>query len=371
MKLEAVIHPSSISRYDPKFDPDIHIAVEDLASSAFRSKMIGLPVTAYHHDTMRAVSLLYERKLALTAQNMRAVLIELHKTMPTPQQLGNKLLQSKGLPANQENLWRVLPLVSKDAGGPGVLGEVTQFWRQGDKWLVAMELNNVSAFQKKLIKKGGALGEVSLTHAVIGNIIEPLEISFTIQGLRTGSTINRIVSASANHPHVKSRKMSDVVVEDPACPIRSLYDKLEPENKSLFMAALQSVKQASVGSRNINESRLAELEKSIDTIQTSVANALQELGPNYFGNIRQRTADEWKTDPASLVTANEFILAAAVNNMHKRKRDNDELDKALEDISGGNRIVAASTRQKTAAAPADDEFFKELRLMRATLKNMP
>jgi hypothetical protein len=191
MKLEAVVHPTSISRHDPAFDPDIHIAVEVLSSPAFAAKMIGVPVTAYHHDTMRAVDIMYARKEPLTASNMRRALIELHQTQPTAMELAKAQLGKNNPAVTQHSLsaiWQKVPEVIQNARGPGVFGSVTAFWRQGDRWLVAIDLDpsRMGEFQKRLVKQGGALGEVSLTHAVIDGTIEPLELSFTIQGLRTG-----------------------------------------------------------------------------------------------------------------------------------------------------------------------------------------
>jgi len=384
MKLEATVHPISISQNDANFNPDIHIGVEVLSSQLFRKKMIGLPVTAYHHDTMKAIQLLTMRKVPLTASNMAKVLQELHNNLPTPQELARQVLKKEGRTMSAKNIWKTMPLVTEQAGGPGVLGRVTKYWRDGQKWMVAIELNNISNFQKKLIKKGGALGEISLTHAVIGNVIEPLEISFTIQGLRTGSTINRIVSASAKS--YKQQKMSDCTVieeevlskdvttaidEESQDPAHSFYQNLPNDNdRGKFMEIIRSVKSASSAGAEANSKRLRELEDSMSLVQESVVQALNEMNDGCFGKIAQNSPEQWKSNPSSLATANQFILAAAANNYNKRKRDTEELDKALEDISTTPRVVAASSRQKTRDTQAEDEFFKELRNMRAHLRTL-
>lgn len=384
MKLEATVHPISISQNDANFNPDIHIGVEVLSSQLFRKKMIGLPVTAYHHDTMKAIQLLTMRKVPLTASNMAKVLQELHNNLPTPQELARQVLKKEGRTMSAKNIWKTMPLVTEQAGGPGVLGRVTKYWRDGQKWMVAIELNNISNFQKKLIKKGGALGEISLTHAVIDNVIEPLEISFTIQGLRTGSTINRIVSASAKS--YKQQKMSDCTVieeevlsnevtttidEESQDPAHSFYQNLPNDaDRGKFMEIIRGVKSASSAGAEANSKRLRELEDSMNLVQESVVQALNEMNDGCFGKIAQNSPEQWKSNPSSLATANQFILAAAANNYNKRKRDTEELDKALEDISTAPRVVAASSRQKTRDTQAEDEFFKELRNMRAHLKTL-
>lgn len=98
MKLEAIVHPTSISQHDNYFDPSIHIAEEVLSSEEFKKKMIGLPVTAYHHDTMKAVHLIQKRRKELSGENMRLALIELHKNLPSSLQLARQLLKKKILP---------------------------------------------------------------------------------------------------------------------------------------------------------------------------------------------------------------------------------------------------------------------------------
>lgn len=390
MKLEAIVHPTSISRNDPKFDPSIHIPVEVLASSTFKKKMIGLPVTAYHHDTMKAVNMIYRRREKLSADTMRKTLIELNESQPGPLQLARQVLKRRKVPASVENIWQILPEVISHARGPGVLGTVTDFWRSGDQWLVAVEIDakKISSFQMKLIKKGGALGEISLTHAVLDDgVIEPLELSFTIQGLRTGSAINRIVSASAKHHLHHLLKMADIVEQKsfpgmetdldsiPSDPIRIFYDKLDPALQSDFVSCLANVKQMSTKCSSVNEARLADLEKAMNLVQEATANALNELGPTCFGSIRPRSKEDWTRHPESLATANEFILAAAANSLNKRKRDNDELDEALKDITGGgmsnSRVVAASRASKPKDTTPDDDFFRELRSMRQALKALP
>ena len=91
MKLEAIVHPTSISQHDNYFDPSIHIAEEVLSSEEFKQKMVGLPVTAYHHDTMKAVHLIQKRRKELSGENMRMALIELHKNLPSSLQLADMI----------------------------------------------------------------------------------------------------------------------------------------------------------------------------------------------------------------------------------------------------------------------------------------
>jgi hypothetical protein len=402
MRLEAIVHPTSISKDDPLFDPAIHIAVEVLASKTFHDKMIGLPVTAYHHDTMKAIHILNRRRHALTADNMRRALIELNGSLPGPLELARKLLKTRKVPATAANIWQVLPEVIASARGPGVLGSVTKFWREGNAWLVAIEIDKsrISAFQLKLITKGGALGEVSLTHAVLDGTIEPLELSFTIKGLRTGSAINRIVSAShytksnsiffflkekekekekeKGKEKEKERKKMDIetVNNQPEDEIRSFYNELgaiDPALQSKFLHHMKEVGVVQASMRTVNSDRLDELEKAMAQIIEATASALNEVGPACFGNIRPRTTDEWKTNVKSLATANEFILAAAANSLGKRKRENDELEDALKDLSSGQRVIAASSKVAKHAAEVkqpDDDFFRELRNMRQALKNL-
>ena len=390
MKIEAVVHPISISRKDAKFDPNIHIPVEILDSLTFRRKMVGLPVTAYHHDTMKAVDLLLRQKKPLTGPNMSIALQELHEKLPTAQELAKKMLLREGKSLSPKNVWLKMLKVTEQAGGPGVLGKVTRYWRNGQKWMVAITLNNINTFQKKLVKLGGALGDISLTHAVINNVVEPLEISLTIQGLRTGSSINRIVSASYNN--IKPVKImesiqktsdaeevllpslaatttqpeDDAVVDD---PVKNFYSELEPSVRPKFKEIISMITAASSASQEANTKRLQTLEESMDLVQRSVVQALDDM-PTYFGKLSEHSAEQWKSNPASLATANQFILAAAANNYKKRKRENDDLDKALDDIGSAPRVVAASSRQKTQETAADDIFFKELRNMRAHLKNI-
>jgi len=387
MKIEAVVHPTSISRNDARFDSNIHIPIEVLDSLTFRRKMIGLPVTAYHHDTMKAVDLLSRRKQSLTGPNMTMALQELHQKLPTAQELAKKILLREGKEPTPKNVWKKMFKVTEQAGGPGVMGKVTKYWRDGHKWMVAIDLDNINPFQKKLVKMGGALGDISLTHAVINNVIEPLEVSLTIQGLRTGSSINRIVSASSNTR--KLYKMLDMIVKDKTeteevqvaapvqqeeevvvdDPVKNFYSELEPSARGKFKEIISMVTTASAASQEAGNKRLQALEESMDLVQRSVVQALDDM-PAYFGNMGEHSAEQWKSNPASLATANQFILAAAANSYKKRKRDTDDLDKALDDISTAPRVVAASSRQKTRDAAADDEFFKELRNMRAHLKTL-
>jgi hypothetical protein len=391
MKLEAVVHPTSVSENDPNFDPSIHIAVEVLSSASFKKKMIGLPVTAYHHDTMKAVNVISRRKKELTADNMRLALIELNESLPGPLELARTLLKKRKIPGTSRNIWEVLPEVIAHARGPGVLGSVTDFWRDGDQWLVAVEINpqKISSFQMKLIKKGGALGEVSLTHVVLDGRIEPLELSFTIQGLRKGSAINRIVSASLKHHAMADMMLDQPLVVEEVCeteqdPIRRLYNKLElldrqqekkgesgPSLQSEFLATLANVKSMSVQTNKVNETRLADLEKALKVIEEGTILAFSEIGPQCFGKTNTCAQEEWSKDPRSLATANQLILAAAANNMNKRKRESDELDEVLKDVSGGPPRVIAASRAKTSNTPPEDEFWKELRTMRAALKSLP
>jgi hypothetical protein len=398
MKIEAIVHPTSISRKDKKFNPDIHIAVETLASDAFRKKMIGLPVTAYHHDTVRAINLISARGVSLNGSSMRKALIELNATLPKPQDLAKNLLVKKGIPITDANVWRALPMVNEEARGPGVLGSVTDFYRNGDQWMVKLDLNTMHDFQKRLVTKGGALGEISLTHADRKGEIEPLEVSFTIQGLRTGSTINRIISASSKSSRstIIRQTMSDntIIVEelpnktmtdpkDDHCDIRAIYESLSSkEHKEMLVRGVNNIKlmsaAAAAGSNKIDNARLAALEKSIETIQTCVVSALQEIGP-HFGAIKPRSTEEWNKDPAGLAVAAEFIFATAAHSLKSRKREHDELDEALSDISG-SRLVQASTATHHQAAkiqrtkePVPDEneaFFNNLRSIRAQWKAM-
>lgn len=398
MKLEAVVHPTSVSENDAEFDPSIHIAVEVLSSASFKKKMIGLPVTAYHHDTMKAVNVISRRKKELTAENMRLALIELNQSLPGPLQLARQLLKKRKIPSTSQNIWEVLPEVIAHARGPGVLGSVTDFWRDGEQWLVAVDIDprKISSFQMKLIKKGGALGEVSLTHVVLDGRIEPLELSFTIQGLRKGSAINRIVSASLKQHtsfdlHYAMADLAEEqtpMVEDTTAakleteqdPIRMFYNKLEglqekesegaPSLQAEFLATLANVKSMSVQTSKMNEARLADLEKALKVIEEGTILAFSEIGPQCFGKTNTCAKEEWAKDPRSLATANQLILAAAANNMNKRKRDNDELDEVLKDVSGSQPRVIAASRAKTSQ-PQEDDFFKELRTMRAALKNLP
>jgi len=388
MKIEAVVHPTSISRHDARFDSNIHIPIEVLDSLTFRRKMIGLPVTAYHHDTMKAVNLLSRRKQSLTGPNMTMALQELHQKLPTAQELAKKILLREGKEITPKNVWTKMFKVTEQAGGPGVMGKVTKYWRDGQKWMVAIDLDNINPFQKKLVKMGGALGDISLTHAVINNVIEPLEVSLTIQGLRTGSSINRIVSASSNTR--KLYKMLDMIVKDKAeteevqaaahaqqeeeemvvdDPVKNFYNELEPSARGKFKEIISMVTTASAASQEAGNKRLQALEESMDLVQRSVVQALDDM-PAYFGNMGEHSAEQWKSNPASLATANQFILAAAANSYKKRKRDTDDVDKALDDISTAPRVVAASSRQKTRETAAEDEFFKELRNMRAHLRTL-
>lgn len=119
-----------------------------------------------------------------------------------------------------------------------------------------------------------------------------------------------------------------------------------------------------------NEKRLMELEKAMNLVQEATATALNELGPSCFGNIPQRSQEDWKKDPVITATANQFILAAAANNIAKRKRGDEDMDEIMKDLKSKPVIVNAS-RSKTTETPSEDEFFRELRTMRNALKQLP
>ena len=401
MKLEAIVHPLSISWRDNAFDPDIHIPVEVLSHPSFQQKMLNLPVTARHHDTMRGVDLLARAGFPLNGKNMHIALEYLHKTLPAPLTLARNVLERSGLPVNPANIWATLPEVSPHARGPGVFGSVDRFFfRAGMGWMVLIHIDEkkLDPFQKKLITLHGALGQVSLTHAVLGDDFqkqngkktlnigsyEPLELSFTIEGLRTGSAINRIVAASAYRasqstilrriPKSKmdiSPPVTDVESID-SDPIRIFYDQLgeldaTKNMQKTFVQHLKTVTASKATVTAAQEQRLDDLEKAFALVQEATANALNELGPSCFGNMRPRTAEESNNPHATAATL-QLVLAAAANNLNKRKRETDELDEALKDVST-HKVVAAS-KAKNVNAPEDD-FFKELRTMRMALKALP
>lgn len=404
MILEAIVHPTSISINDPLYDPEIHIPVEVLASKTFHEKMIGLPVTAYHHDTMKAVHILNRRRKHLTANNMREVLVELNESLPGPLQLARQLLKSQNIAATATNIWKVLPEVVTHARGPGVFGTVTNFWRKGNAWLVSIDVDakKISSFQMKLIKRGGALGEVSLTHAVIDGTIEPLELSFTIKGLRHGSTISRIVSASLNTlgttchitqnmPETNTSMTEEagaIVDVDMSQPLvdsndvdsaKKLYGKIPDDLKSSYLDVLKQMKvtcasaakaeydEKAAGLANSKtaalEAKVSELESAFQVISESTASALNECS-HLFGSIKPT----W-TNASGMAQANQLVLAAAASNMSKRKRDADEFDEVMKDFAKPGNVVAASKQVKSKETH-EDEFFKELRNMRTALKNM-
>lgn len=392
MKLEAIVHPLSISWRDKKFDPDIHIPVEVLSNSSFQQKMLNLPVTARHHDTMRSVDLLARAGFPLNGKNMQIALEYLHKTLPAPLTLARNVLEKSGLPVNPANIWATLPEVSPHARGPGVFGSVEKFFfRPGLGWMVLIQIDEkkLDPFQKKLITLNGALGQVSLTHAVLGDgSYEPLELSFTIEGLRTGSAINRIVAASAyratqstilrRFPKLKMDITPVIPVSDSSLtesqndPIRAFYDQLgeldaTKNMQKTFVQHLKTVTASKATVTAAQEQRLDDLEKAFALVQEATANALNELGPSCFGNMRPRTAEESNNPHATAATL-QLVLAAAANNLNKRKRETDELDEALKEVST-HKVVAAS-KAKNVNAP-EDEFFKELRQMRMALKALP
>lgn len=381
MRLEAIVHPLSISKNDIHFDPSIHIPLEILRDPIFQEKMVGIPVTARHHDTMRAVEMLATQKLALNATNMRTALVTLNKTLPKPLDLARKVLEKSNLPINPENMWRALPRVTPHARGPGVFGHVENFfYRHGSGWMVDVFVDPalLDSFQRKLIINNGALGQISLTHAVLDNgVYEPLELSFTIEGLRNGSAINRIISASKNsvilsfHDIKKKQKMDITPPEQPD-EIRQFYDQLgeldqSKKMQSEFVRHMKTVTASKATVTAAQEQRLDDLEKAFALVQEATANALNELGPSCFGNMRPRTVEESSNVMHTAATL-QLVLAAAANNVNKRKRETDELDEALKEVTG-SKIVAAS-KAKNVAAPEDD-FFKELRTMRQALKALP
>ena len=392
MKLEAIVHPLSISWRDKIFDPDIHIPVEILSNPSFQQKMLNLPVTARHHDTMRGVDLLTRAGFPLNGKNMHIALEYLHKTLPAPLTLARNVLEKSGLPINPANIWATLPEVSPHARGPGVFGSVEKFFfRPGLGWMVLIQIDEkkLDPFQKKLITLNGALGQVSLTHAVLADgSYEPLELSFTIEGLRTGSAINRIVAASAYRtsqstilrrlPKLKMDITPVIPVSDSAStesqndPIRAFYDQLgeldaTKNMQKTFVQHLKTVTASKATVTAAQEQRLDDLEKAFALVQEATANALNELGPSCFGNMRPRTAEESNNPHATAATL-QLVLAAAANNLNKRKRETDELDEALKEVST-HKVVAAS-KAKNVNAP-EDEFFKELRQMRMALKALP
>lgn len=384
MHLEAVVHPLSISRRDPNFDPNLHIPVEILNDPLFQKKMQFLPVTARHHDTMRAVEILMAKKTPLNARNMKTTLDNLHHTLPKPMDLARQVLEKSNLPVNPENLWRALPRVTPHARGPGVFGQVEKFFfRPGKGWMVEVFVDpkKLDAFQKKLIKQNGALGQVSLTHAVLDDgTYEPLELSFTIEGLRNGSAINRIISASKKgvsfykqHPLPITNKMDITPAPEQPDEIRLFYDQLgeldqTKKMQSDFVRHMKTVTASKATVTAAQEQRLDDLEKAFALVQEATANALNELGPSCFGNLRPRTAEESSNVMHTAATL-QLVLAAAANNVNKRKRETDELDEALKEVTSSHKVVAAS-KAKNVMAPEDD-FFRELRTMRQALKALP
>lgn len=382
MILEAIVHPLSISYNDSQYDPEIHIAVEVLSSTQFAKKMIGIPVTAYHHGTLRAVETLYKQNKPLTAPNMRQALTNLHKNQPTAMELAKSRLSAERKTGNISlgDIWKKVPDVIDEARGPGVFGSVTKFWRQGDKWMVEVNIDPtlISALQFKLIKCGGALGEVSLTHAVVNGEIEPLELSFTIQGLRTGSAINRIIVASRN----KTATMTDQIlslpmdtdqikaeVDNPTMDsMRLFYESLTKEQKQMFLVEMSNVKTLSVRSNTVNEKRLAELEKAYVHMQEATAHALNEFGPSCFGAVRNTSVEEWTKTPASLATTNSILLCAAATHMKKRRREDDELSTAIKELTGESLpTVVTASRAKINDTPQEEAYFSYLREMRKNI----
>lgn len=390
MRLEANVHPISISRLDRRFDPNIHIPREVLDDPLFQRKMIGLPVTARHHDTMKAVDFLLHQKKPLNAANMKMALETLHETLPKPLDLARQVLQKSKLPINPANLWRALPRVTPHARGPGVFGHVEGFrFKPGFGWMVDIFVDplRLDPFQRRLIKKNGALGQISLTHVVLENgIYEPLELSFTIEGLRNGSAINRIISASKKtaivpfyNSHFFETKFKTKMDISPATPteqpdeIRAFYDQLGEldQTKKMqgdFVRHMKTVTASKATVTAAQEQRLDDLEKAFALVQEATANALNELGPSCFGNMRPRTAEESSNVMHTAATL-QLVLAAAANNVNKRKRDTDELDEALKEVTSSHKVVAAS-KAKNVMAPEDD-FFRELRTMRQALKALP
>lgn len=368
MKFTAIVHPLSISLKDPGYDPSIHIAVEVLSSPLFKKKMIGIPVTTHHHDTMKAVELLKRQKKSLNAANMRFALQNLHTQQEGSFALAQRLLKDRKEVVTGRNLWRILPLVMGDSRGPGVIGQVTDFWESGGQWMVAITIDKqkISPLQLKLIKQGGALGEVSLTHAVIRGQIEPLEISLTIQGLRTGSAINRIVSASL----IKGMTDDNTPPMDELDDLKSFCRRLPLDMQEGFLTHLKEVRdnvQISCNSMSkANELRLAELEQAMVLITDATATALNEMSET-FGPIRS----VGNSSPLVSAAETRMVLAAAATNMKKRKRDDVELDEALKEFTPNpNRVIAAS-RVKNVDKSSEDEFFTELRAMRQALKSLP
>jgi hypothetical protein len=378
MIIEAIVHPISISRNDKNFDAEVHIPVEVLKSLSFQAKMINLPVTAYHKDTMRSVNLLLQRGLPLTGVHMTQALNELHKKLPTSWELARELLNQQKKPITQQNIWNVLPEIVKESRGPGVLGKVTKFFCRDKKWIVELKLDNILPFHKKLIQQKGAMGEVSLTHHALANGgIEPLEISFTIQGMRTGSAISRIVSMSRN------KAMASPLIVDPITPddmIRNFYDNLgeDQENgksrQNTFLTILKDVNVTMASKNTASERRLVELEKAMVCIQEATANTLNELGKGYFGKFAQHTPEEFLQNPTMLATTADFVMASLANSVSRQKRKHDELDKVMEEISEP-KVVAASRAVNVKSANSDTAanvpFFAELANMRAALKALP
>jgi hypothetical protein len=384
MHLEAIVHPLSISQRDPNFDANLHIPVEILNDPLFQKKMQFLPVTARHHDTMRAVEILMAKKTPLNARNMKTALDNLHHTLPKPMDLARQVLEKSKLPVNPENLWRALPRVTPHARGPGVFGQVEKFfYRPGFGWMVEVFVDpkKLDPFQKKLIKQNGALGQVSLTHAVLDDgTYEPLELSFTIEGLRNGSAINRIIAASKKsvsfykqHSVPIAKKMDITPAPEQPDEIRLFYDQLgeldqSKKMQSDFVRHMKTVTASKATVTAAQEQRLDDLEKAFALVQEATANALNELGPSCFGNLRPRTAEESSNVMHTAATL-QLVLAAAANNVNKRKRETDELDEALKEVTSSHKVVAAS-KAKNVMAPEDD-FFRELRTMRQALKALP
>jgi hypothetical protein len=381
MLVEAIVHPLSISRHDRNFDPAIHIPVEILRDPVFQKKMQRLPVTARHHDTMRAVEHLSKRNIPLNGKNMHTALDHFHHSLPPPLVLAKKVLERSKLPVNPANLWAALPTVTPHARGPGVFGHVETFFERNGQWManVFVDPTKLGSFEKKLITRGGALGQVSLTHAILPDqTLEPLELSFTIEGLRTGSAINRIIAASAYYNISKPKQMEPVLAAaataspvDEADPIRAFYDQLGELDQTkmmqkTFVQHLKTVTASKATVSQAQEQRLDDLEKAFALVQEATASALNELGPSCFGNLRPRTLEESSNVMHTAATL-QLVLAAAANNLNKRKRETDELDEALKEVS--NHKVVAASKAKNVNAP-EDEFFKELRNMRTALRNL-
>ena len=381
MLLKAVVHPKSISRQDKLYDPKIDIAVEELEKAAFRNKMIGLPVTMYHHDTEKAAQIIKASGGQLNGANMKLALNHLHKHQPTAKTLTAQKLQHDQKPATLKNevslmLYDHASIIDK-AGGKGVLGTVTDFFRENDAWCVNIEMDNnvVPEILRQQMQPGGRLGDISLTHVMENNEVIPLEVSFTKQGLRSGSTISEIIMASRNK---QLSQHVDVMEPVPAPTATSELERVmqfytslaahDPDGalglQTKFTETVELIQASTIKNRPVVKKELSdedielrkkvqEQEEAIKLLAEATGHCLKESGLGGVGLLRERTTEEWTKAPKDLMAATQMVMASLATNHRKRKNEDHNFDRMLRKagLSGtGNMFLSANV--EPAVAPA-------------------